>query len=122
MEEIHSLNVKEVSTLEVARLRNTGVAEWMGPGCLAVRGCSHGHNRSQWVKSVMEKGVKGVEGLCGEADGTHTKYMPQRCVGMLGVGNQSASLPPALKQSVCLHRGVLEAAGGYGSVPSTLKV
>lgn len=84
MEEIHSLNVKEVSTLEVARTHNAGVAEWMGPSCLAVSGCSYAHNRSQWVKNVMENGVKGVEGLHGEADGTHAEYTPQRCVGMLG--------------------------------------
>lgn len=71
----------------------------------------------------MEKGVKGVKGLCGEAEGTHTKYRPQRHVGIPGGGEGgSTSLPPTLKQSVCLHRVVLEAAGGYGSVPSMLKV
>lgn len=33
---------------------------------------------------------------------------------MLGRKKQSTSLPLALKQRVSLHRGVLEAADGYG--------
>jgi len=70
----------------------------------------------------MEKGGRAVKCLCGEAEGTHAKYRPQGHVGMFGGKTQSASLPPALKQSVYLHRGVLGAAGGYGSVPSVLKV
>lgn len=74
------------------------------------------------MKSVMEKGVKGVKGLCGEAEGTHANYRLQRHVGMLGGKKQSTSLTLALKQCVCLHRGALEAADGYGSVPSMLEV
>lgn len=61
---------------------------WKGGGGRAshstITGGSHGHNRPHWVETAMEKGVQGVKGLHGEAEGTHAKYRPQRHVGMLG--------------------------------------
>lgn len=70
----HSLNVEEVGTLEVL---GSIALWWRGDrgwaACSTISGCSHGYNGPHWVKSVMEKGVKGVKGLCGDAEGTHAK-------------------------------------------------
>lgn len=82
---------------------------------------SSGHNGPHQLKGAMGKGGRGAKGLNGEAEGTRAKYRPQRHVGMLGGKNQAH--PCLLPQSnLCLHRGALEAAGGYGSVPSLFKV
>lgn len=99
----HSLNVKEVGTLEVLGSIALGWrGEWGRASRSTVSGRSHGHNRPHWVKSVMENGVKGVKSLCAEGEGTHAKYRPQRRVGTLG-GKTKAhpSLLPWSNLCVC---------------------
>lgn len=51
----------------------------------------------------MEKGVKGVKGLCGEAEGTHAKYRPQRHVGIPGRGGgRGKHIPPSYPEAICM--------------------